>query len=53
MDIRVFKEDFHTTDYLSTKGQARHRSIPKKKKKSILQTQKLRFNLELPSSSLI
>lgn len=51
MDIRVFKEDFHTTDYLSTKGQARHRSIPKKK--SILQTQKLRFNLELPSSSLI
>lgn len=31
MDIRVFKEDFHTTDYLSTKGQARHRSIPKKK----------------------
>lgn len=32
MDIRVFKEDFHTTDYLSTKGQARHRSIPKKKK---------------------
>ena len=31
MDIRVFKEDFHTTDYLSTKGQARHRSKPKKK----------------------
>lgn len=32
MDSRVFKEDFHTTDYLSTKGQARHRSIPKTKK---------------------